>query len=61
MPMVIGFYGNLSAEDPMHDHEPRSSSGVAGAIPLAAYLFLVTRVGWLKSGMAMLSNGSALI
>ncbi len=45
VPMVIGFYGNVSAEDPMHDHEPRSSSGLAGAIPLAAYLFLVTRVG----------------
>ena len=38
-PMVIGFYGNVTVEDPMHDHEPQSLSGLAGGLPLAAYLF----------------------
>jgi VIT1/CCC1 family predicted Fe2+/Mn2+ transporter len=27
--MVIGSYGNVSMEDPMHDHEPQSLSGLA--------------------------------
>ena len=27
--MVIGCYGNVSMEDPMHDHEPRSLGGLA--------------------------------
>jgi VIT1/CCC1 family predicted Fe2+/Mn2+ transporter len=29
VPPVVKFYDNVSAEDPMHDHEPQSLSGLA--------------------------------